>query len=541
MQLLQRARRVLEPDLLRHHPGEVELALERPGGELREVLCRQVVAAVRDEDSQTLVEERLQLERCGRAQLREADRNERPGVAEQPQPLRQGLGPADDVEHEVEPLARAGVRGAEALRQLGLRRVQVDRVDLGGPGQPGALDGREADRAAADHRDARAFPDVRRVEDRAHAGGDAAGDQAGLLRRQVGVERDRRVAVDDCARGEGADPERLRELPTVGEGESRLGAPRRPAAARIAARAPAALAARRAPAEHDPVAGGHVLNVCPRFFHDPDTFVPEQNGQRMGPARLGDVEVRVADAARLEPDEHFVRADLSDLELLEAEAADLAQDDAAIHVESSSRALTPPISASVRSVSAASCSSAASTPSRPPTASAYAYGLPTRTASAPSARALSTSAPVRIPPSISTTRSPPTRSRTATSASSAPMPPSTCLPPWLETTTPSTPASNASAASSALRIPLTSSGRSVRSRSQARSAQVRARFGNIESNLPAATGGSSSGGPGSRERKTGSLVNWAMPSPSRNGRYAFRRSRGRQPSVSVSSVTTTAE
>ena len=45
-----------------------------------------------------------------------------------------------------------------------------------------------------------------------------------------------------------------------------------------------------------------------------------------------------------------------------------------------------------------------------------------------------------------------------------------------------------------------------------------ARFGNIESIVAAATSGSSSGGADSRERKTGSLVNCAIPSPVRKGK-----------------------
>src|SRR6201995_4555074 len=46
------------------------------------------------------------------------------------------------------------------------------------------------------------------------------------------------------------------------------------------------------------------------------------------------------------------------------------------------------------------------TPSSPPSASPYTYGLARSTASAPSASALTTSAPVRAPPSDSTARPP---------------------------------------------------------------------------------------------------------------------------------------
>ena len=43
-----------------------------------------------------------------------------------------------------------------------------------------------------------------------------------------------------------------------------------------------------------------------------------------------------------------------------------------------------------------------------------------------------------------------------------------------------------------------------------------------------------------RRRNTGSLVYWAMPWPRRNGRKAGSRSRGRQPTIVVSSVSTIA-
>ena len=57
-----------------------------------------------------------------------------------------------------------------------------------------------------------------------------------------------------------------------------------------------------------------------------------------------------------------------------------------------------------------------------------------------------------------------TASTTAGSASSVAIAPSTWRPPWLETMTPSMPSSTARAASSGWRIPLSTIGRSVRSR-----------------------------------------------------------------------------
>src|SRR6266511_3156552 len=94
-------------------------------------------------------------------------------------------------------------------------------------------------------------------------------------------------------------------------------------------------------------------------------------GERVSEAGVRDVQVGVADAGRLDPDDDLARAWVVDLQLGELEPSELPYDDAAIQDSSRSSALRPPISASVRSVSAASCVRTAATPSSPPTASPY--------------------------------------------------------------------------------------------------------------------------------------------------------------------------
>src|SRR5439155_15310292 len=114
---------------------------------------------------------------------RQTDVDKRPGVTEHREALRDGLGATDDVEDEVELLAGPGVRRAEAARRVELPLVEVERVDLRGARDARALHRRQADGAAADDADARAFPYVRGLEHRADAGRHGAADQAGLLRR----------------------------------------------------------------------------------------------------------------------------------------------------------------------------------------------------------------------------------------------------------------------------------------------------------------------------------------------------------------------
>src|SRR5204862_912713 len=100
-------------------------------------------------------------------------------------------------------------------------------------------------------------------------------------------------------------------------------------------------------------------------------FVPKQDRERMAPAvLLDDVQIGMADAARLDANRDLAGLRLIDDDLFERDRARRGQDDAAIHDASSSAIERAPIRASVRSVSAASCSIKAATPASPPTASA---------------------------------------------------------------------------------------------------------------------------------------------------------------------------
>jgi hypothetical protein len=107
-----------------------------------------------------------------------------------------------------------------------------------------------------------------------------------------------------------------------------------------------------------------------------------------------------------------------------------------------SRRLLRPRLARLESVSASRQLKTCLTPSSPPIVSPYTYGLPTSTALAPSATALSTSEPVRMPLSKSTV-SPDSLTLSSApisaSASREATAPSSWRPPWLETMMPSMP------------------------------------------------------------------------------------------------------
>ena len=262
------------------------------------------------------------------------------------------------------------MRRAEAARSLELALVQVERVDLGGTRDSCALNHREPDRAAADHAHAGALPHGGGVQHGADAGCDRAPDQAGLLRGQLRRQRHEGRTVHDRAGAERPGWESAGHLSAVGEPHPRTGARRSPAEMTRPAGAPGALAARRAPADDDVIARPDPFDALADGLDHPRALVADQNGQLMSPAAgLDDVQVRVADAARLDLDERLARPGLVELELGDLEAALRGQDSAAIHDSSRPAALSAPSSARVRSVSAMRCRITASTPSCPPTAS----------------------------------------------------------------------------------------------------------------------------------------------------------------------------
>ena len=101
----------------------------------------------------------------------------------------------------------------------------------------------------------------------------------------------------------------------------------------------------------------------------PAPSCPSKHGQGMVVAGAHNVEIGVTDAGRLDSHRRLAGTRLVQIDLLDRVAVEVAQDDAAIHDESRSRARVPPMSASVRSVSARRCWMTASTPSWPPAAS----------------------------------------------------------------------------------------------------------------------------------------------------------------------------
>jgi branched-chain amino acid transport system ATP-binding protein len=145
--------------------------------------------------------------------------------------------------------------------------------------------------------------------------------------------------MNDGARCERPELQRLRDGAPVGEVEAVPYSRRRAATSAVAAHAPATRTAGRAPAEDDAIPRCERGDAAADLFDHTGSFVAQQHGQTMRPAGLDDVQIAVANPARFDADEHLAFARSVDLDLLEAEAPDLAQDDAAIQDWSPSKCM----------------------------------------------------------------------------------------------------------------------------------------------------------------------------------------------------------
>src|SRR5205807_7328391 len=98
--------------------------------------------------------------------------------------------------------------------------------------------------AAADHRDPRALPDLRCVENGSDSGGDGAADETGLLRREILGERNRGGTVHECACRKRSELQALRKRLTIRAMQPLADSRRRSTAALIAPGTPATKTAR---------------------------------------------------------------------------------------------------------------------------------------------------------------------------------------------------------------------------------------------------------------------------------------------------------
>jgi len=154
----------------------------------------------------------------------------------------------------IDILAR-GINGVCGAEFLGLFQLPRDSVNSNHPncaGKDGALHRVHAHATDPDHRDRITGADVTAEHRRAGSGRDSAGDKAGLVERDIGIDLDDGVGRRDCPLAETTDHRELADVLTVlgveTEGAVKL-RPKRHVRAAIAedgdpAQAPPALAAR---------------------------------------------------------------------------------------------------------------------------------------------------------------------------------------------------------------------------------------------------------------------------------------------------------
>ena len=228
--------------------------------------------------------------------------------------------------------ARDHVGRAEALRQRELLLGHVDREDAGSAGDARALDGRDADAAAAEHGHGRAGRHARRIDGRADTGGHAAADQRRDLQRDLLAHRHDADRGTDHVLGHVAERAERRER-LVAELEPARPVDHQPATRhraaqeRFVAHAVEAAAAVRHERHDHVVARLGVRHAFADLFDHAGPFVAEHERQRMRDRAVERGEIGVADAGRGHLDPDLDRLGPIELDLFDGDLVELEGDD----------------------------------------------------------------------------------------------------------------------------------------------------------------------------------------------------------------------
>lgn len=176
----------------------------------------------------------------------------------------------------------------------------------------------------ADHRDRAAEFDLGGAQRRSDAGGDAAADQRRLVERNVIVHRHDGVFRDDAALSHRAQPRHVVnahvafvEARRIVEHEAAPAREMRGAQGRPPTGAVFARAAGRNKRKHHAVAFAEARHTRTNRLDHPGAFMAEHLGQRVRNDAANHRKIAVADAARLDAQQHFalfrrVKLDLFD-------------------------------------------------------------------------------------------------------------------------------------------------------------------------------------------------------------------------------------
>ena len=225
------------------------------------------------------------------------------------------------------------VRRAERPRAGAPPGGEVDCDDRVGPRERSGLDAVEADPAGADHGDAVARFDARCVSDRAIAGGDAAGQQAGAVEGHLGSDGNGLGVVDEHLLGEGGGAQALDDLGAarVAQRAALVECERRLAERRLTAAAEVARPA-GAHERHDHVVSRREpVGLGARGLHDPGRLVTVDRRQAAAPRARGVGHVAVADRACADPHADLIGARRGELDLLDDQGLAEAVADGCLH------------------------------------------------------------------------------------------------------------------------------------------------------------------------------------------------------------------
>ena len=183
---------------------------------------------------------------------------------------------------------------------------------------PRALDGIEANAAAADDDDARAGFHPRRVDDGAHARQHAAGDERRALEGNVLRDADRLRLVDDHVLGEGAHAQAVDDSSAGAVVQRGLAVEREHFLAEDgrALRAGGAEAAIADERRHHVVAGFQARDGGADRLDDARRLVAVDGWQIAAPGAVAEENIAVADRAGARPDQNLARARLGEFDRL---------------------------------------------------------------------------------------------------------------------------------------------------------------------------------------------------------------------------------
>jgi hypothetical protein len=230
------------------------------------------------------------------------------------------------------------IGGAEAAGDLLLCLEHVDRNDPAGAADPRALDDRQPDAAAAEHRDGLAGLEPRAAQRRADPGQHAAADQRGAVERQFRVDPDDRVLVQQHLLGIARNADELAKGLTVlrqprgcrlGPGDDAAGA--QVGVTRQALRAATAKAGETG---DDMVAGPHRRDIRADRLDNAGALVPQHDRpvEREAADPVDDMQVAVANAGRDGVHQHLAAQRLVDIDGLDRQRFQHLAENSSLHL-----------------------------------------------------------------------------------------------------------------------------------------------------------------------------------------------------------------